>query len=115
MFEFGNAVGVRIDCVTVPGGWERIAVWVCSSECARRCETLVDRERGSSEVRSGHFVGTVRFFGRATSRYSLRAFIFRNEGVHATVQQETDERGVVQRLYECKCQEGKVCGDTERC
>ena len=115
MFEFGNAVGVRIDCVTVPGGWERIAAWVCSSECARRCEARVDRERSSSEVRSGRFVGTVRFFGRATSRYSLRAFIFRNEGVHATVQQETDEREVVQRLCECRCQEGKGCGDAERC
>jgi hypothetical protein len=78
-------VDVRIDCVTVPGGWERIAVCVCFSECARRCETRVDCERSSSEVRSGRFVGTMRFFGRAASRHSLEALIFRNEGVHTTV------------------------------
>lgn len=37
------AKGVRIDCVTCPGGWERNAVCVCSSERARHCETRVLR------------------------------------------------------------------------
>ena len=74
-----------IDCVTVPGGWERIVVWVGPSGRARHCGTRVVSERSFSELRSGFFVETVCVFGCATSRNSLLEFIFRNEVFHATV------------------------------
>jgi hypothetical protein len=81
----GNAVDVRIDCVAVPGGWERSVACVCFSERARRYETRVFRERSFSELRSSHFVETVYFFGGTASRYSERGCVLRNVTFQATV------------------------------